>query len=386
MVALEKALVGNRRYWTWIGALLVVIVLGVLSYLRQLQFGLGITGLSRDVTWGLYIAQFTFLVGVAASAVVVVLPYYLHNYRAFGKITILGEFLAISAVTMCLLFIFVDMGQPGRVLNVLLYPTPDSIMFWDMVVLSGYLLLNAVIAGITLGAERKDVPPPRWIMPVIILSIPWAVSIHTVTAFLYSGLPGRHLWLTALLAPRFLASAFASGPALLILLTMAVRRLARFDPGQEAIQKLSLIVTYTMIINVFFVLMEVFTVFYSQIPEPMSHFQFLFVGLDGHAPLVPWMWASMALAVISLVLLITPRYRANERLLAVACVMVFASLWIDKGMGLIVGGFVPSPLGHVTSYVPTLPEVSITLAIWAVGVLMLTVLYKMALAVREELA
>ena len=386
MVALEKALVGNRRYWTWIGALLVVIALGVLSYLRQLQFGLGITGLSRDVTWGLYIAQFTFLVGVAASAVVVVLPYYLHNYRAFGKITILGEFLAISAVTMCLLFIFVDMGQPGRVLNVLLYPTPDSIMFWDMVVLSGYLLLNAVIAGITLGAERKDVPPPRWIMPVIVLSIPWAVSIHTVTAFLYSGLPGRHLWLTALLAPRFLASAFASGPALLILLTMVVRRLARFDPGQEAIQKLSLIVTYTMIINVFFVLMEVFTVFYSQIPEPMSHFQFLFVGLDGHAPLVPWMWASMALAVISLVLLITPRYRANERLLAVACVMVFASLWIDKGIGLIVGGFVPSPLGHVTSYVPTLPEVSITLAIWAVGVLMLTVLYKMALAVREELA
>ena len=386
MVALEKALVGNRRYWTWIGALLVVIALGVLSYLRQLQFGLGITGLSRDVTWGLYIAQFTFLVGVAASAVVVVLPYYLHNYRAFGKITILGEFLAISAVTMCLLFIFVDMGQPGRVLNVLLYPTPDSIMFWDMVVLSGYLLLNAVIGGITLGAERKDVPPPRWIMPVIVLSIPWAVSIHTVTAFLYSGLPGRHLWLTALLAPRFLASAFASGPALLILLTMVVRRLARFDPGQEAIQKLSLIVTYTMIINVFFVLMEVFTVFYSQIPEPMSHFQFLFVGLDGHAPLVPWMWASMALAVISLVLLITPRYRANERLLAVACVMVFASLWIDKGMGLIVGGFVPSPLGHVTPYVPTLPEVSITLAIWAVGVLMLTVLYKMALAVREELA
>jgi len=386
MVALEKALVGNRRYWTWIGALLVVIALGVLSYLRQLQFGLGITGLSRDVTWGLYIAQFTFLVGVAASAVVVVLPYYLHNYRAFGKITILGEFLAISAVTMCLLFIFVDMGQPGRVLNVLLYPTPDSIMFWDMVVLSGYLLLNAVIGGITLGAERKDVPPPRWILPVIILSIPWAVSIHTVTAFLYSGLPGRHLWLTALLAPRFLASAFASGPALLILLTMVVRRLARFDPGQEAIQKLSLIVTYTMIINVFFVLMEVFTVFYSQIPEPMSHFQFLFVGLDGHAPLVPWMWASMALAVISLVLLITPRYRANERLLAVACVMVFASLWIDKGMGLIVGGFVPSPLGHVTPYVPTLPEVSITLAIWAVGFLMLTVLYKMALAVREELA
>ena len=384
MSVCEKALVGGRRYWAWIGALLAVILVGVLFYLRQLDVGLGITGLSRDVTWGLYIAQFTFLVGVAASAVVVVLPYYLHDYHAFAKITILGELLAMSAVVMSLLFIFVDMGQPERALNVILYPTPTSIMFWDMISLGGYLVLNAVIAGLTLGAERRGVAPPRWLRPIVVLSIPWAVSIHTVTAFLYSGLPGRHLWLTALLAPRFLASAFASGPALLILLAMIVRRLASFDPGREAIQKLSVIVTYTMVVNVFFVLMEVFTVFYSGIPEPMAHFEFLFVGLEGHAPLVPWMWASMALAVISLVLLLTPRYRTDERTLAAACGMVFASVWIDKGLGLIVGGFVPSPLGDVTRYVPTLPEISITLAIWAVGVLLVTLLCKIALAVRGE--
>jgi len=386
MFMFEKAVVGSRRYWSWIGALFAVVLVGFLFYLRQLQLGLGITGLSRDVTWGLYIAQFTFLVGVAASAVMVVLPYYLHDWKAFGKITILGEFLAISAVTMCGLFIVVDMGQPMRIMNVLLYPTPNSIMFWDMVSLGGYLLLNAVIALVTLSAERKGLAPPRWIMPVIIVSMPWAISIHTVTAFLYSGLPGRSFWLTALLAPRFLASAFASGPALLILLAMIIRKLTTFDPGREPIQKLSLIVTYTMIINVFFVLMELFTVFYSQIPEHMAHYEFLFVGLEGHAPLAAWMWASMVLAVISLVLLITPRYRKNERILAVACVMVFLSLWIDKGLGLIVGGFVPTPLGHVTSYIPTVPEMSITLAIWAVGFLMITVFYKIALTVREELA
>jgi molybdopterin-containing oxidoreductase family membrane subunit len=382
----EKAVVGSRRYWAWLGALCAIILVGLLFYLRQLQVGLGITGLSRDVMWGLYIAQFTFLVGVAASAVMVVLPYYLHDWKAFGKITILGEFLAISAVTMCTLFIFVDMGQPMRVLNVLLYPTPNSMMFWDMVSLGGYLLLNAVIALITLTAEKKGVAPPGWIRPVIIVSIPWAISIHTVTAFLYSGLPGRSFWLTAILAPRFLASAFSSGPALLILLTMVIRKLTKFDPGRESIQKLSLIVTYAMIVNVFFVLMELFTVFYSQIPEHMEHFEFLFVGLHGHAALVPWMWASMLLAAGSLVLLITPRTRKDEKILAVACGMVFLSLWIDKGLGLIVGGFVPSPLGHVTSYVPTLPEMAITGAIWAVGCLMITVFYKIALSVREELA
>lgn len=385
MFMFEKAVVGSRRYWLWLLALAAVIGAGLACYLRQLEQGLVITGLNRDVTWGLYIAQFTFLVGVAASAVMVVLPYYLHDYKVFGKITILGEFLAISAVTMCMLFIFVDMGQPARVLNVMLHPTPNSIMFWDMISLGGYLALNAVIALVTLSAERKGIAPPGWIKPVIFLSIPWAISIHTVTAFLYNGLPGRSFWLTAIMAPRFLASAFSSGPALLILLCMIIRRLTWFDVGREPIQKLALIVTYAMIINVFFVLMEVFTVFYSGIPEHQQHFRYLFVGLDGHASLVPWMWTSVALAAASLALLIPPRFRHNERILAATCGMVFLSLWIDKGIGLIVGGFVPSPLGAVTEYAPTLPEISIALGIWAAGFLMITVFYKITLSVREYL-
>ena len=208
---IEKALKGDRSYWGWIVLLLVIIAAGIYSYLNQLVTGLTLTGMGRDVSWGVYIAQFTFLVGVAASAVMVVLPYYLHDYKAFGKIVIIGEFLAVAATIMCVLFILVDLGRPDRVLNVLLYPTPNSMLFWDATVLNGYLLLNIVSGWTVLGAERKGVPPPKWVKPVIYLSIPWAFSIHTVTAFLYAGLPGRHLWLTAVLAPRFLASAFAAG-------------------------------------------------------------------------------------------------------------------------------------------------------------------------------
>jgi molybdopterin-containing oxidoreductase family membrane subunit len=384
MFMFEKAVAGRRRYWLWILCLAAAILTGFLCYLRQLDYGLAITGLNRDVTWGLYIAQFTFLVGVAASAVMVVLPYYLHNFKIFGKITILGEFLAIAAVSMCMLFIFVDMGQPTRVLNVLLYPTPHSMMFWDMVSLSGYLLLNATIALVTLRAERQSTPPPRWIKPVIILSIPWAVSIHTVTAFLYGGLPGRPLWLTAILAPRFLASAFAAGPALLILLCLLICRLTGSRATREPVQKLAVIVTYAMLINVFFVAMEWFTAFYSGIPEHAEPFRYMFGGLEGHTGLVPWMWVSMLMAGASLVMLLVPRYRHNEKMLAIACGMVFSSLWIDKGIGLIVAAFVPSPLGVVTEYAPSLPEILISLAVWAVGMLILTVLYKIALSVREE--
>jgi molybdopterin-containing oxidoreductase family membrane subunit len=381
---LETALKGSRRYWTWIFFLLAVIGTGFIAYLYQFRIGLGVTGMSRDVSWGLYIGQFTFLVGVAASGVMVVLPYYLHNYKAFGRITVLGEFLAIAAVIMCMLFIFVDMGQPLRVLNVILHPTPNSVMFFDMLVLSVYLMLNILVGWTVLGAERKGIAAPSWVKPFIILSIAWAPSIHTVTAFLYAGLPGRHFWLSAIMAARFLASAFSGGPALLILLALIVRKYTKFDAGKEAIQALGKIVTYFMITNVFFLGLEFFTAFYSKIPGHTSPFMYLYAGIEGHAKLVPVMWTSTILAVIALFLLIFPQFRKKENLLAIACVSTFFSLWIDKGFGLIVGGFVPNPFERVTEYWPTLPETLITLAVWSVGFLVLTILYKIAVSVKEE--
>ncbi len=383
---LEKGLVGTKKYWAWIFFLGFLILSGVYYYLQQFKTGLGITGLSRDVSWGLYIGQFTFLVGVAASAVMLVIPYYLHDYKKFGKIVILGEFLAISAVTMCILFIFVDMGQPMRIMNVVLHPAPSSIMFWDMIVLVGYLALNVLIGWVTLESDRKGVPPPRWIRPFIFLSIPWAVSIHTVTAFLYAGLPGRYFWLSAIMAARFLASAFASGPAFLIILSLILRRLMAFDPGREAVQALAKIVAYAMFTNVFFLALEFFTAFYSGIPEHTASFRYLYEGLEGHRELVPLMRTSTVFAVLSLVMLLIPVLRKNEKTLAAACVLLFISLWIDKGFGLVLGGFIPNPMDEVRTYWPTMPETWITIGIWAGGLLMLSMLYKVAVAVRIETA
>ena len=383
MFMLEKAMVGSRRYWVWVCALLALIAVAFGFYLHQLSYGLGVTGMSRDVSWGLYIGQFTFMVGVAASAVMVVLPYYLHNHKDFARMTILGEFLAVAAVTMCMLFILVDMGKPMRVFNVFLYPQFHSVMFWDMVSLSGYLVINITITLVTLHAEQQDVHPPHWIKFVILLSIPWAISIHTVTAFLYSGLPGRSFWLTAIMAPRFLASAFASGPALLILLCLAIRKLVGYDVGEKAIDGLAVIVTYAMALNVFFVLMELFTSFYSRIPALMEHFDNMYFGISGGvSPLLLWGRLSLALMGVSLLLLLIPRIRRNEQTLALACLVTFVSLWIDKGVCLVVCGFMPSPLAEMPRYVPTLPEVLITVGVWAVGTLLITVFYKIALSVE----
>jgi Ni/Fe-hydrogenase subunit HybB-like protein len=381
---LELAIKGGKKYYGWMTFLMIIVGVGFLFYLRQLDFGLGITGLSRDTSWGFYIANFTFLVGVAAGGVMVVLPHYLHDYKAFGRVTILGEFLAIASVIMCVTFILVDLGQPMRIFNVFIYISPRSVLFWDTIVLNGYLFLNIIIGWNVLEAERNQIHYQAWLKPLIYLSIPWAVSIHTVTAYLYCGLPGRGFWMTAILAPRFLASAFAAGPALLILCCLIIRRVSNFDPGREQIQALAKIVAYAICINVFFFLCEVFVVFYSNIPEHMDHIKYLFIGLHGHGAYVPWMWTSMSLMVIGIILTVNPITRKNEGVLAVACVLIFLGTWIDKGLGMIAGGFTPNPLHEVHEYIPSLPEILIALGVWAMGFLILTALFKIAVGVKEE--
>ncbi len=380
---IEKALAGNRFYWSWITILLALVSLGVYSYSQQLTYGLTVTGMGRDVSWGVYIAQFTFLVGVAASALMVVLPYYLHDYKEFGKIVIIGEFLAVSAATICLLFVIADMGHPDRLFYVLLYPHPKSMVFWDVQVLNGYLLINIVSGWTVLEAERKGVSPPNWVKPIIYLSIVWAVSIHTVTAFLYAGTPGRHLWLTAVLAPRFLASAFAVGPSLLILISFILRKFADFDVGEKAIQRLTTIATYAAIANFFFVGAEFFTAFYSNIPGHKHSLEYLFFGLDGKYQLVPWMWFSMIVGITSVIILLYQQRRPSKKLLIAACSGIVVSLWIDKGIGLIIGGFVPSPMEEVVEYFPTFIEITVTIGIWAIGLLILTALLKVAVSVNK---
>lgn len=380
----EHAFRGAARYWTLLGVCMLAIGAGLAAYGRQWTEGLAITGMSRDVTWGLYIAQFTFLVGIAASAVIVIIPYYLHDAKTFGRLVVLGEALAASAVVMCMLFVFVDLGQPRRVLNVLLYPCPSSVMFWDIVVLSGYLLLNLVIGGMALEAERKGVPPPKWAKPLVYLSIPWAISIHTVTAFLYSGLAARPFWMTPIMAPRFLASAFASGPSVLIILALILRRFAGFDAGRAALGKLATIVAYALVVNLFLLAVELFTVIYAGVPHDQEPLRYLFLGLDGRGALVGWTWTSVGLGLGGMALLLLPGARRKESVLAGICAVVVVAVWIEKGLAMVVAGFVPSPLGTITEYAPTAPEITIALGVYGVGFLLLSILFKIIVSVRAE--
>jgi len=378
---LDKAIKGSGRYYGWLALVLAATAAGFLCYLYQYLTGTESSGLSRSVPWGFFIANYTFMVGVAASAVMVVLPYYLHNVKQFGRITVLGEVLAVAAVAVAILFIRADLGRPERAFNLALYPTPRSPFFWNMVVLNGYMLLNLVLGWTALDAERNGVLVPRWAPIVSVASIPLAVSIHTLTAFVYSGLAARSFWNSAIMGPRFLASAFAAGPALLIILCTVI---SKFDAGREAIQKLAIIVCYAMIINIFFILMEVFTAFYGGMHSHTTSLRFLWVGVEGHNQMVPFMWTSASAAVAGVLILLIPRLRRRENWLVAACALVFVATWIDKGMALVTGGLAPTPFETISDYSPTIQEIIIGIGIYAIGALIVTVLYKIALSIKEE--
>ena len=383
---LERIFHGSKLYWAWVILLLCLIGMGVGAYINQLNNGLILTGMSRDISWGLYIGQMAFFVGVAASGIMVAIPFYLHDYKTFQPVLIFGEFMAVAAVLVAVLFVIIDLGFPARVFNMILFPTPTAIVFWDVVVLSSYLIVNLIIGWTAIQCERKGCKPPKWAHYLAIFAIPLAVSIHTVTAFLYSGMPGRSYFLTAIMAGRFLSSAFAAGPALLIIICFIMRGTEAFKVSDKAIDSLAKVVAYAMIVNVFFFLCEFYTAFYSNIPGHMAPIEYLFVGLKGVDGLVPFMWEAAIFAFAGIALLLFKKTRRCHPILIIALIMVFLACYLDKGVGLVLGGFVPNSFGDVTGYIPAPNELMIIVGVYAIGLFVLTMLYKVTTDVRKRVA
>jgi molybdopterin-containing oxidoreductase family membrane subunit len=300
-------------------------------------------------------------------------------------VVIIGEILAIAAIVMCLLFVTVDLGRPERFWHLIpgigRFNWPMSMLTWDVIVLNVYLILNLHICGYLMYMRFLGTRPNKvWYVPFVMISIFWAISIHTVTAFLYSGLGGRPFWNTALLAPRFLASAFVAGPALILILFEVLKRAAGVKLDEAPARILINIVRVTVLVNLLMVVSEVFTEFYSGGSHTASA-QYLFFGLHGQNGLVPWIWTAIALNIVAAILFLSPLVLSNRWVRVAACAMAFVGAWIEKGMGLVVPGFIPSTLHEVVEYAPSLVEWKVSAGIWAFGLMILTVLLKLAIAV-----
>lgn len=377
---------GSVKYHVWMGFLTLLMLTGGYAYSIQLREGLVVTGMSDAVSWGLYISNFTFFVGVAAAAVMLVLPtYVLHDVDTKGAVLI-GEGLAVAALVMCLAFVVADMGGPAVLWHMIpiigVFNWPQSMLAWDVIVLNVYLFINATIPLYILFNHYQGKEPDRRVyIPGVFLSVFWAFLLHLVTAFLYSGLSSRTFWNTALLGPRFLASAFAAGPALMILILSAIHAFSDYNVGKAIFGKLALIVTVASQVNIIMLVSELFTEFYT----PTHHNQsatYLFFGLDGFNALRPWIWTAIALSVVATLILTINPLRRNPTLLRLACVMLFVGIWVEKGFGLIIPGFIPGQWGKITEYTPTWIEVLVTVGIWGLGAFIFTLLVKVALPIE----
>jgi Ni/Fe-hydrogenase subunit HybB-like protein len=384
--ALDSATSGGRRYHVWMGALTLLMLIGAYAYSIQLRDGLIATGMNDHVSWGLYISNFTFLVGLAAAAMMLVLPAYVLKDVDFARAVLIAEGVAVSALVMCLGFVIVDIGNPFAAWHMMpgigFLNWPSSLLAWDVVVLNGYLALNLAIPFYILYSHYTGRTPMKGkYVPFLYLSVIWAVSIHMVTAFLLAGLPARPFWNTALLGPRFLASAFTAGPAFMIVLLWFIKSETKYDIKDGALAKLAMITTVAAQINLVMLGSELFYKFYTPTHHSINA-KYLFFGLDGHNALVPWVWTAIVMNIIATGVLMIHPLRRNPRWLMPACLTLFVAIWIEKGMGLVIPGFIPSPLGEIVEYSPSWVELAVTAGIWAMGLFVLTVLVRVALPIE----
>jgi Ni/Fe-hydrogenase subunit HybB-like protein len=399
--ATGHVLQGSRQYYAWMGGLIALLLAGLFTYYQQVQHGLIITSARHLNPWGtLAYAQFPFFVGVAAGAVLIVIPAHLYHREDFEEIAVFGEALAVSAVVVSIASVLTMLGSLERLLYI--FPVvgtpnfPQSMLTWDVIVLNGYLALNLVIPGYTLYKAYHTENPHRWLKYLIYLSIPWAISIHTVTAFIIVANPTRHLWFTALMVPRFLTSAFVAGPALMILILLTIRRLGPSESGFPGIDvqdrtlfTLGHIVLIALLANLFSVMSEIFTLGYSKTTHWAS-MEYLLFGLEHHGELfnmlTPVMWASILLEVAAVLILLHPRTRYAIPTLTIGAAAGLVGIFFEKGVILFLSVFIISPLGQVYEPAFTVPEVVMSVSLWALGALVFTVLAKAAIGIRRGAA
>lgn len=376
---------GSSKYYLWLGFLGIFVLFWLNGITTQWSEGMIVTGLTDQVSWGIYLANFVFLVGVAAGAVTIVFPAYVYKHKALHEVAVLGEMLAIAAVVMCLLFVIAHMGRPDRLWHIIpyigIFNWPHSMLTWDVLVLNVYLLLN-VVGGFYYLYKKytNEELNKKFYLPVIYVAIVWALSIHTVTAFLINTMPARPMWHHGMMPIRFITTAFAAGPSLIIIVFLVIRDNTKLWIKDEAINMLSQIVTWCLGIALFLTLSEVVTEFYHPTEHSLG-MKYLILGHHGLSNLVPWFWASLILMVSSFIMLLIPKIRKDYSKLKYISAMAFIGIWIEKGMGLLIPGSIPTPIGEFTQYSPTFLEIFNSLGTWAIGFIVMTILLKGAIGI-----
>lgn len=232
MIFLNKELFAkvSKSYLAAMALFLVVMFCAAAAYSVQYTDGLIRTNLSNGFSWGLYVSSLAFFVGNAAGGLVLSSSIYMFGLTNLKPFARLGALTAFVSVIAAMLSILPDIGQPLRLLNLIIYPQTTSPLLWDVIVLNIYALLTLIYLVILV---LPDLPAPvkelmvrqgdldqfsdKWARRLAPVALLFAVSIHIVTAWIFSTQGGREWWFTAALAPDFISVAVMAGTTVVLL-------------------------------------------------------------------------------------------------------------------------------------------------------------------------
>lgn len=396
-----------RGYALFLGLTLAVIAWGLVAYTLQWRTGLAVTGMSNPAAWALYIVNFVFLIGASAGGIIVGALAYALGIERFRPVARLAELAAVNCLILAMIFIMLDIGRPERFWHLFRYAEFGSPLIWDVTIIGLYLALALALVYISVRPDlvramaavpargrlyriltlgRTDLSPDalarerRLLKALAAISIPAAVLLHSITAWILGLVKAQPGWNTALLAPLFVVSAVVSGLAFVILAAIVSRVFLKIRIDDEAIRGLGRILFFAIPVLAYFLFAEMLTVMYAREPADVDIFREMTSG--AYAPLF---WFDMIGGLlVPFVLLALPIGRTVGGI-GLASVLVFVGVLTERW------NIVITPLlGHTNlpyppgAYIPTWPELSLVLATYAVGVLIYLLLARLFPLVELE--
>lgn len=395
-------------FWPTMLVLAIIILGGAIAFLQQLQFGLGVTGLNQQVTWGFYITDMVFFIGLSYGGAVTSAVLRLTNAPWRAPMVRMAEAMALVTLMIGSLFPIIDLGRPDRLTMLILHGQVGSPVVWDVVAINIYMLATIIFLFLPLipdiafcrdylgpaagrmrkllyerlslgwrGTERERNVLERNMTLVAVAIIPLAVSVHSVLAFLF-GMTVRPGWNSTLFAPYFVVGALLSGVAMVILVVAAFRKAYHLEAFITDIhfKYLANMVLALAMAYGYFMFAEMMTEGYKM--EGFSEHQgsgalLQAVMLGKYAPLF-WGFVLGGLA-LPIALLSLPFTRTVGGITAASALIVVA-MWLKRFIIIVPSMAAPMMPTEWGAYWPSRVEVAVTLAAAAAVPLMLMLFFR----------
>ncbi len=394
----------------WVGFLLTIIAIAVWAYYKQFNDGLGVTAMRDYVSWGLYIASFVFFVATALVGMLISAVVGLLGQKWIIPISRIAEMIALAFVMMAGIAIVVDMGRPDRVLNLLFYGRFSSPIIWDVTVVNVYIFISILLLllpmlpdlAIIRNHMKKDLPKWQWnlynilslgwvgtpgqykilhrtIRVLLILIVPVALAIHTVTSWL-SALTLRAGWDSTIFGPYYVTGAFVAGSGAVLVAMYFIRRAYKLEEyiTEFHFDKMGKLMVLVALVYFYFNLNEFLVPAYKMKAADGHHIHTLF-SLHGEYGVMFWLTQTFGL-ILPIFFGLFKRFRKPFPMMIIGLSLVIGA-WFKRVIIVVptlIHAYLPiqNVPDNFKEYDPTGLEITITLGVIAMAVLIVTILAK----------